>query len=262
MLVERYAAFAKREEVTEKDSIRARKPVDEVVHVDRRRQPTVQEVKQTTKQAEKALPAEKELTFPCRARTNRANRVQDMANWPPAPRIAFGRVAKNWERRLAQIPEAEVVSQEVPTMKAASSTLAITGLVLAIVALTPESVLAKRLWSIPLSHPSGFVAVVCQITNVSASKDVVVNFIDIDDQDATASFGQSISGDRCTGSPPWTLSPGTGCTATLNTTAACNQPDGCRCVVDFDGSAKDLRGNFAATVSGSTTTLTSELRFK
>jgi hypothetical protein len=147
-------------------------------------------------------------------------------------------------------------------MKTTSGVLSVSAVAIVLTALAPGSAVAKRLWSIPLSHPNGFSSVVCQITNVDASKDVTVNFIDIDDQDANASFGQSISGDRCSGSSPWTLSPGTGCTATLAVTAACNQPDGCRCNVDFDGNPRDIQGNFAATVTGSTLTLSSELRYK
>jgi len=147
-------------------------------------------------------------------------------------------------------------------MRSVFGILSIATLTAVLTCLAPTSALAKRLWSVPLSHPNGFSAVVCQITNVSEEKDAVVNFIDIDDQDASAAFGQTISGDQCVGSSPWTLPPGTGCTARLNTAAACNQPDGCRCVVDFSSSPKDLRGNFAATVSGSTVTLSSELRYK
>jgi hypothetical protein len=147
-------------------------------------------------------------------------------------------------------------------MKTTLGIVSVSAVAIALTVLAPESAVAKRLWSVPLSHPNGFSSVVCQITNVNADKDVIVNFIDIDDQDSNISFGQSISGNRCSGASPWTLSPGTGCTATLNTLSACDQPDGCRCNVDFDGNPKYLQGNFAATVSGSTLTLTSELRYK
>jgi hypothetical protein len=112
--------------------------------------------------------------------------------------------------------------------------------------------------SAPISHPNGLATVVCNVANVG-TKDIVISSISIDDLNINSGFGSSRAGD-CTGGSPWTIAPGAGCTATLLVTAACNQPDACRCVVAFKGSTKSVRGSLIATVNGSTVVLTEPLR--
>jgi hypothetical protein len=124
--------------------------------------------------------------------------------------------------------------------------------------LPPTAEAGRIIGSAPVSHPNGLASVVCNVANVG-TKDIVISSIDIDDLYKSIDYGNSRGGD-CFGSPPWTIAAGAGCTAMLLVPSACNQPDACRCTVEFSGSSKSVRGSLIATVNGSSAVLTEPLR--
>lgn len=111
----------------------------------------------------------------------------------------------------------------------------------------------------PISHGSGFSSVACNIVNVG-TKPIVVDSFWIKQIVASPAYGVSSNG--CSGFGPYTIQPGAGCTRRVNDASICNQPDACYCWAEVSGSAKLLRGTIIGTVSGSTTTVTNELRAK
>lgn len=131
-------------------------------------------------------------------------------------------------------------------------------LLLAVLAMPLTSAHAASLTSAPLSHPAGFQSVTCHIIN-GGTKDIVVEGFLIEDVNSLTAYGSSYSG-ACTGTPPWTLAPGRGCSRQLTGPTACNQPDACYCTATISGSSKFVRGSMVATVNASTTTLTSDLK--
>jgi hypothetical protein len=126
------------------------------------------------------------------------------------------------------------------------------------VMLAPFLAAAAQLVSAPLSHPSGFQEVECHIVN-AGTKDLRVDRFFIEDVNTSTGFGSSASG-ACTGLPPWTVPPGRGCSRSLIVVSACNQPNGCYCLAEVGGSAKNVRGNLIGTANGSTLTFMAELR--
>ena len=118
---------------------------------------------------------------------------------------------------------------------------------------------AAQIASNPISHGSGFSSVACSIVNVG-SKPIVVEDFWMKQIVASPSYGVSSNG--CSGSGPYTIQPGAGCTRRINDPTICNQPDACYCWANVGGSAKLLRGTIVGTVSGSTTTVSNELRIK
>jgi hypothetical protein len=81
----------------------------------------------------------------------------------------------------------------------------------------------------------------------------------IDDLDSQGVYASGAAG-SCNGLPPWSVSPGRGCSRKLSVISACDQPDVCFCCVEFSGSPKNVRGDFVATVKGSPIQLSAELR--
>jgi len=140
--------------------------------------------------------------------------------------------------------------------------MSIRSLLLALCAATPllaGGANAASFVSMPLSHPAGFQSLTCHIVN-GGTKNIVVDYFWIDDVEVASSYANTSVG--CTGPGPWTIEPGKGCSRQMGFLPACNQPDACFCMASISGSTTGVRGNFIGTVTGSTTTLTSELRFK
>jgi hypothetical protein len=120
-----------------------------------------------------------------------------------------------------------------------------------------NAALAGQLTSVPLSHAAGFQSVVCHIVN-AGTKDMTVVAFDI--RRAFGAFPAATPSGACTGSPPWTVSPGAGCSLAITLPSLCDQPNGCYCRVEFAGGPKSLRGNVVGTANGSTVALTAELK--
>lgn len=125
--------------------------------------------------------------------------------------------------------------------------------------LVAGSAQAATLAAAPLSHPSGLQTVTCHIVN-AGTKTVTVQAFWIDDVEVAASYANTSVG--CTGPGPWTLAPGAGCSRQFGFPSACAQPDACYCSAEIKGNPKGVRGNFIATVTGSTAVLTSEMKPK
>lgn len=125
--------------------------------------------------------------------------------------------------------------------------------------LTAGAANAATLGSTPISHGSGFSSVACHIVN-TGTKPVVVDYFFIKPIITTVSHGNDFVG--CVGSPPYTVQPGQGCTRRMVNPAICNQPEACFCNAVIKGNAKTVRGTMIGTVTGSTATVTSELRAK
>jgi len=118
---------------------------------------------------------------------------------------------------------------------------------------------AAQLSSNPISHGSGFSSVVCHIVN-TGTKPLVLGSFFIEPIITTVSHANDFSG--CTGFGPYTIQPGQGCSRRMTTPSVCNQLDACYCYAAVEGSTKTVRGILIGTVTGSTTTVTSELRVK
>lgn len=118
---------------------------------------------------------------------------------------------------------------------------------------------AVMLNSNPISHGSGFSSVTCHIVN-TGTKPITVELFFIEPIITTVSHANDYTG--CLGSPPYTVQPGQGCTRRMTNPAICNQPEACYCYASIKGNGKTVRGTMIGTVTGSTATVTSELRAK
>lgn len=118
---------------------------------------------------------------------------------------------------------------------------------------------AGQLNSNPISHGSGFSSVTCHVVN-TGTKPIVLDSFFIEPIITTVNHANDFSG--CQGSPPYTIEPGQGCTRRMTNPSVCNQLDACYCYASVKGSSKAVRGLLIGTVTGSTATVTSELRAK
>lgn len=118
---------------------------------------------------------------------------------------------------------------------------------------------AILLASNPITHGSGFAAVNCSLVN-AGDKPIVVESFFIEPIVTTTSYANEYGG--CNGAPPYTIQPGQGCTRRMVLPSVCSPTDACYCYATVKGSSKVVRGLLVGTVSGSTATVTSELRVK
>lgn len=118
---------------------------------------------------------------------------------------------------------------------------------------------AILLASNPITHGSGFSTVACTLVN-AGDKPLVVETFFIEPIVTTVSHANEYTG--CLGAPPYTIQPGQGCTRRMTSPSVCNPGDACYCYAKVKGSSKVVRGLLVGTVSGSTATVTSELRVK
>lgn len=100
---------------------------------------------------------------------------------------------------------------------------------------------------------------VCNLVN-AGSKPLVVESFWIQQLVSTTSYAVQSNG--CSGFGPHTIQPGDGCTRRVTDPSICNQPDACFCYATISGSTKLVRASIIGTVSGSTATVTSDLRAK